>query len=92
MLVSGPRAALKAVARAPFLVAFLIAGAVFVAVEHDAIVAKWTAIYPSDPARKEALQRCYIENRQFSRLSDEARNACYEKWLPILSFIARAKG
>jgi hypothetical protein len=74
--------AFRAALAAPFLTAFLVIAAVFAAIEHHAIVAEWTAMYPSDPARKKAIWLCYTENPEFNRLSAAARDACYEKWLP----------
>jgi hypothetical protein len=53
------------------------------AVDVDAIVAHWHAVYPSNPAQKAALQRCYTENHQFNRMSAEARRDCYAKWLVV---------
>jgi hypothetical protein len=69
----------------------IIAAAATLAVERDAIIAGWITIYPSDSAMKMALQLCYIEDRQFSRLSSASRKNCYEKWLPILSAVAGSR-
>jgi hypothetical protein len=69
---------------------FIIATAAILAVNRHAIVAGWNTIYPSDPALKMALQVCYIEDRQFNRLSAASRKNCYDKWLPILSAVARS--
>jgi hypothetical protein len=54
----------------------IIAAAATLAVERDAIIAEWTTIYPCDPAMKMALQLCYIEDRQFNRLSSTSRKNC----------------
>jgi hypothetical protein len=48
------------------------------------IAAEWVAMYPNDPALRVALYYCYNENQQFNRMSAEARDACYNKWLPII--------
>jgi hypothetical protein len=69
----------------------IIAAATILAVERDAIIAGWTAIYPSDPIMKTALQLCYIEDRQFNRLSSASRKNCYDKWLPIFSAVDRSR-
>jgi hypothetical protein len=53
--------------------------------QRDGIVAQWTAVYPSDPAREEALHLCYIENPTFNRLRARQRESCYEKWLPAVA-------
>jgi hypothetical protein len=59
--------------KAVILVVLLIAAAAILAVERDPIIAEWTATYPSDPALKMSLQLCYIEDRQFNRLSSASR-------------------
>jgi hypothetical protein len=61
----------------------MIAG-VFGAVEHTGITAQWCAMYPADPREKAALQFCFGENHEFNRMSDQAREDCYGKWLPLL--------
>jgi hypothetical protein len=52
-------------------------------VNTDAIVARWHAMYPSDPTQMIALHRCYADNHQFNRMSAEARRDCYAKWLVV---------
>jgi hypothetical protein len=76
--------AVRYLREAPFLILFLVIAGVFLLVEHDGVIAKWRAMYPTDPREKAALQLCYVENQQFNRLSDQARQGCYEKWLPRL--------
>jgi hypothetical protein len=48
---------------------------IFGFVERDQIIKYWSAAYPSDPAQKNALQLCYVEDHQFNRLSSAARTA-----------------
>jgi hypothetical protein len=83
------RAAGLALRAAPVLAVFLTTVAVAAAIGHSALVREWRAMYPSDPTQRTALQLCYIENHQFLRSNAKARDACYEKWLPILAFKAR---
>jgi hypothetical protein len=61
---------------------FLVTLGVFGFVEHDAINAQWTAMYPDDPVRQVALQHCFEDNHQFNRLNPTARSFCYQKYLP----------
>jgi hypothetical protein len=61
---------------------FLITLGVLGLVEHDAINAQWTAMYPDDPVRQVALQHCFEDNHQFNRLNPTARSFCYQKYLP----------
>ena len=60
---------------------FLIALGILGITEHDAITGQWTAMYPQDGARQDALQQCYEENQQFNRFSATARANCYQKYL-----------
>jgi hypothetical protein len=83
------RAVLYAFRMAPFLSAFLIAAGIFIAFNYNAIAAEWREMYPSDPNRRTAIQLCYIENHQFMRSDTEQRDACYDRWLPVLVFQAR---
>lgn len=74
---------------APFLGTFLIAAGIFIAFNYHAVATEWREMYPSDPSRRTAFQLCYLENRQFMRSDAEQRDACYDKWLPVLAFQAR---
>jgi hypothetical protein len=76
----------------PWLFGFLIVLLIVGLIEHDLLIKHWSAMFPSDPAQKTALQLCYIEDREFNRLSPASRTACYEKWLPILSYAAQHGG
>jgi hypothetical protein len=83
------RAFLNAFLTAPFLSTFLIAAVIFVAFNYNAIATEWREMYPTDPNSRTAFQLCYIENHQFMRSDTEQRDACYERWLPILAFKAQ---
>jgi hypothetical protein len=61
---------------------FLIAGMVFVViVERNHLYKKISEIYPTDPARSTALDRCSHDDQLFNGFSAEDRAACYRKWL-----------
>ena len=36
-------------------------------------------IYPSDPAQRQALDQCFLEDHRFDRLNRGAREACYRR-------------
>jgi hypothetical protein len=36
-------------------------------------------IYPGDPAQRQALDQCFMEDRRFDRLDPAAREACYRR-------------
>jgi hypothetical protein len=76
--------AVRNLRQAPILIPFLIIAGVFLVLQHNEVIAKWRAMYPSDPREKAALQLCYDANHQFNRMSDQARKGCYDKWLPRL--------
>jgi hypothetical protein len=80
---------LYAFRKAPFLSTFLIAAVIFIAFNYNAIATEWREMYPGDPISRTAFQLCYIENHQFMRSDTKQRDACYERWLPILAFKAR---
>ena len=61
----------------------LIALGVYGIVRHDAINEELASMYPQDPARQAALQRCFDDDRLFNRFSATARAACYQKYLQI---------
>jgi hypothetical protein len=61
----------------------LIALGIYGLVEHDAINDQLAAMYPQDPARRSALQRCADENPLFNRFSTAARTSCYQKYLQV---------
>jgi hypothetical protein len=46
-----------------------------------AVWAFYDDIYPSDPAKRQALDLCFVENHQFNRLDASERNACYQHML-----------
>jgi hypothetical protein len=50
--------------------------------EKPEILNLWQEIYPSDPVRQTALDRCGFEEQNFNRLSAEAREMCYQKIFP----------
>lgn len=61
----------------------LIALGVFGLVDHDMINVQWTAMYPEDAGRQNALTRCAAEDGMFNRFSASGRAACYQKYLQV---------
>ena len=83
--MSGVLAAVRYVKQAPVLFALLIVGTAILAMNRDRVTAEWRAMYPTDARMLAALQLCYTENHQFNRMSNQARDGCYERWLPRLA-------
>jgi hypothetical protein len=69
---------------------FLIASlAVTTAIASGANPVSWwqtyQELYPSDPAKRQALDTCFTEDPQFDRIKAAARAACYRAMLPALA-------
>jgi hypothetical protein len=67
------------------MMAFLIlGGGAFAATNPGVVKGFYDDLYPSDPAKREALDMCFMENHQFNRLDADARDACYKRMLQPL--------
>jgi len=69
--------------------AVITAGAV-AAMNPGMVKAFYEGIYPSDPAKAEALDMCFMENHTFNRLNTGERDACYKRMLRPLGEITAA--
>lgn len=45
-------------------------------------------IYPTDPAKREALDLCFTQDHQFNRLDADARASCYSRALMPAAMVA----
>jgi hypothetical protein len=48
------------------------------AMQSKTVLGFWANIYPTDPARREALNLCALADPNFNRVSAGARTACYQ--------------
>ncbi len=71
--------------------AVVVAVAGVTGIEKPDILTLWQEIYPPDPVRQTALNRCGFEDQNFNRLSAEARETCYQKII-LPSASARSLG
>ena len=72
--------------------AFVIIGAGGYAVTNPGMVkALYRGIYPSDPAKREALDMCFMENHEFNRLDADQRDTCYKRMLQPLGEITTSE-
>lgn len=56
----------------------IVAGIGGFAVLHPEVVrAYYQDIYPSDPAKRQALDLCFMQDHKFNRLDSGEREACY---------------
>jgi hypothetical protein len=62
------------------LVALVVAAAGgFVVMHPGAVKAFYEDIYPSDPAKRQALELCFMRDPNFNRLNPGQREACYRQ-------------
>ena len=73
--------------------ALAIAGAGgFAALNPGAVKAFYEDIYPRDPAKRQALDLCFVENHKFNRLDAGERDACYRRMLMPLGEVTATGG
>jgi hypothetical protein len=63
------------------LTAAIVGGGGFAAMNPGAVKAFYEDIYPSDPAKREALELCFVRDHKFNRLDSDQRDACYRTML-----------
>jgi hypothetical protein len=68
----------------------VIAAGVFAAMNPGVVKAFYEDIYPNDPAKREALDMCFMENHTFNRLDTDQRDSCYKRMLRPLGEITAA--
>ena len=58
----------------------LLVSLAYIGYEHrDKIADQYNAAYPSDPAKRAAIERCIAENPNFVRLDADDRQRCYRR-------------
>lgn len=72
--------------------ALVVVGAgVFVAMNPGVVKAFYEDIYPSDPAKRQALELCFMQDHKFNRLDSGERDRCYRQMLfPVSEHSASA--
>ena len=74
------------------LMALIVLGAGgFAAMNPGVVKAFYHGIYPSDPAKREALDMCFMENHKFNRLDAGERDACYKRMLQPLGEVTTSE-
>jgi hypothetical protein len=64
-----------------------------VAITNPGVVkAFYEDLYPSDPAKRHALELCFMQDHKFNRLDSDAREACYHRMLSSLGEIPASGG
>lgn len=62
----------------------VVGAAAFAVMNPGVVKAFYQGIYPSDPAKREALDMCFRENHKFNRLDADERDGCYKRMLQPL--------
>jgi hypothetical protein len=62
------------------LLAVVVIGGI-AAVHPKAISSLYLDVYPADPAKRQALELCFLQNRDFNRLDAGQRENCYRQVL-----------
>jgi len=71
----------------------LVAGVVvaaggFAAMNPGVVKAFYRDIYPDDPARRQALELCFMQDHKFNRLDTGEREACYKRMLMLVGAVS----
>src|SRR5262249_25078341 len=69
--------ALRRIVKLPLGVAVLGIGLGVAAGNSAAVKGFYQDIYPTDPAKRAALELCFLQDHMFNRLDSAARQACY---------------
>ena len=75
--------------RLAMLLVILGAGG-FAAANPGVVKAFYEDLYPSDPAKRQALELCFMQDHKFNRLEPDERAACYQRMLQPLGDILAA--
>jgi hypothetical protein len=71
------------------VVAAIVVGAgAFAAMNPGVVKAFYEDLYPSDPAKRQALDLCFMQDHKFNRLDAGERDACYQHMLQPLGEVA----
>jgi hypothetical protein len=64
------------------VVVLVVVGAgTFAAMNPGVVKAFYEDIYPSDPAKRQALELCFMQDHKFNRLESSERDRCYRQML-----------
>jgi hypothetical protein len=74
--------------RKTMLTAVIVVGAGLVAAYPNVVRGYYLDLYPSDPAKKQALELCFLQDHKFNRLDADQRENCYRHALLPIQVIA----
>jgi hypothetical protein len=79
----------RPIRRGVMLLAVVGAGG-FVAMNPGVVKGFYEDLYPSDPAKRQALELCFMQDHKFNRLDADQRDACYHRLLSSLGEVPAA--
>jgi hypothetical protein len=79
-------ASARTIRRGMMLLAVVGAGA-FAAMNPNVVKGFYEDLYPGDPARRQTLELCFMQDHKFNRLDADQREACYQRMLSSLGEI-----
>jgi len=59
----------------------IVGGGSLAAMNPGVVRAFYEDIYPTDPAKRQALELCFVRDHKFNRLDADQREACYRTML-----------
>ena len=65
-----------------------VAAGGFAVMHPEAVKAFYQDIYPSDPAKRQALDLCFMQDHKFNRLDAAERETCYRRALVPIGEVA----
>jgi hypothetical protein len=63
--------------KVPLIAAIVAVAAGGTGLQPNSVIEFYNQVYPSDPAKRQALDLCILEDPNFNRLSAVARTSCY---------------
>jgi hypothetical protein len=63
----------------------------FAVLNPGVVRAFYQDIYPNDPAKRQALELCFLQDHMFNRLESSARETCYNRMLQPLGEISTSE-
>lgn len=70
------------------VIGVVVGAAGFAVMEPGVVKAFYEDIYPSDPAKRQALELCFMQDHKFNRLEPDEREACYHRMLQPLGEVS----
>ena len=74
------------------MAAIVVAAGGFVAMNPGVVKAFYEDLYPSDLAKRQALDMCFMDDHKFNRLDAGERDLCYKRMLLPLGEVSSAPG